>query len=177
MEYQISVLAVQSFISVGIILLGVILVAKEIYALAVTKKKKRIIYLVINSIVFCIVVGIFIVVPLFNGINVDQGELEINLTTGFENAVVTDDEIESAEIINLEEQSQYMPGDKEVGTQNGTYYEGVFYLKNNEKALVYINSIEVLKIELKEGGVLLLAPDDFEAFTADFSEKVMTIGE
>lgn len=176
MNYSISLLSSINPLFFALLFLIVLLLGKSLYTLKVFPelKKKSIREIIVGSLVFLIVLGLFVVTPLLSRIRISEGELDLRLATGFINLSLTSKDIISAQVVELTPESEFFINDKVIGTATRDYHEGVFKLNNQTEAAVLLNGNQALLIKSIEK-TLLLGPDHFEAFVNDFSENIFPL--
>lgn len=175
--YKISYTAMSSIISIVVIFIFFISYIGTILKYKKNRKnntRNDIITIIILTIVGIMLISLFFVLPLFNGVRIENGHLKVIFTTGFSKVDITEDDIIRVEVVDINIQEEYKPVTKNFGTGINNYKEGRFTLKNGEHALVYINEEKVLLIETNDK-LLLLAPDEFTEFLSDFEENITNI--
>ncbi len=174
--YKISLNNSAGFISIGIILLFIVILGGRVYSYKKGNKnsKKDLFSIVIGGIVGVLVVCAIVVMPMLNGISIQNNMLKVKFMSAFTTREITGEDVLEARVIDLNEETEYKPVNRTFGMGIGNYKEGKFKLANGEFALVYINSDKVLFIELEEE-YLIVAPDNFEEFVQDFNENIFTI--
>jgi len=152
------------------------LVGKAIYTYRAFPelRRKAIREMVIGGLVFILIFGLFVVIPLISGITINKNELSLRLPTGMTFVTYTGDTVLSATIIDLETQPQYAIKSKVVGTEMRDYREGIFELENGTEAQVFLNGTKALYVETS-GTPLILGPDHFDQFLRAFSENIKPI--
>ncbi|AWW27252.1 PH domain-containing protein [Acetobacterium carbinolicum] len=129
--------------------------------------------MIVGSLVLIFILGIFIVVPLVAGITVKDNELSLRLPTGFTFETYPEADILSAKMVSLD-QTEYTIAKKVVGTETRAYREGIFLLQNGTEAAVFVNGNTAILVETPNR-ILLLAPDRFDDFVKNFSEKLIPV--
>lgn len=137
-------------------------------------RKNNIISLISISIVTLIIGAVLIVLPALNGIAIKDHMLFARFSTAFTKVELQADEILGARIIDWREDTAFEPMIRTIGSSIGSYKEGRFTLRNRQPALVYTNTPQVLLVEV-EDYVLLLGPDDFDAFINQFDKELYQV--
>ncbi|GAA0177484.1 hypothetical protein SH2C18_07100 [Clostridium sediminicola] len=174
--YKISLAGSSSFFTIGITIFIIAILFERIYSYRKGSKnsKKDLIGIITGAIAGVVVIGAIFIMPLFNGIEIEKDVLSAKFISGFTSIQVTDNEILNAKVIDWNEEKEYQPNKRILGTGTGSYKEGKFKLANGESALVYTNSTKVLLVEL-EDKYLLLAPDNFDDFVQNFDQNIFAL--
>jgi len=154
----------------------VILLAKAVYTYKSfdTLHGKAIRELVLGGLCLIFVLAVFIVLPLLAGITVNENDLALRLPSGLINETISQDDIISAQIVNLNDYPELAIKSKVVGAESRDYREGLFNLENGTEATVFYDSNTVLLVETTNR-TLLLGPDHFDDFVKAFGEKLIPI--
>lgn len=176
MTYSISLLHSINPLFFALLFLIALLLGKSIYTLKVFPelKKKSIREIIVGSLVLVIVLGLFVVTPLLSRIKLADDHLDVRLASGFTSLILAKDAIISAQVVDLGPESDFFIDSKVVGTATRNYYEGLFTLRDGREAGVLVNGDQALFIQTADQN-LLLAPDDFAAFSQDFSETLFSL--
>lgn len=176
MTYSISLLHSINPLFFALLFLIALLLGKSIYTLKTFPelKKKSIREIIVGSLVLVIVLGLFVVTPLLSRIKIADDHLDVRLASGFTSLSLAKEAIISAQVLDLDPESDFFIDSKVVGTATRNYYEGLFNLSDGRQAGVLVNGKQALFIETAEEN-LLLAPDHFDAFVKDFSETLFPL--
>lgn len=134
------------------------------------RTRKEVVDVGVLIVVLLILGGMVLGMNRTNEISVKEGHLEVRFLTGFKKVDITVEEIVDARLINWEEEPEYRPVNRTMGTGMGAYKEGRFTLENGKSAFLLTNSSKVLLLDTTEG-LLMLGPDDLDGFYEDFLEQ------
>lgn len=142
-----------------------------IYLKKAEKSKKDLYDLIILTFVAVLISSLFVGMKFYNKIKVDGGRIEATFVTGLKKIDLSAEDIKKAYVIDWKVNDAYTPTVREFGTSMGSYKEGRFRLKSGQDALLLCSGTKVLVLET-EDTMVLLAPDDFDGFLADFEGNV-----
>lgn len=130
------------------------------------RNRKEVLNMVVLLVVTVLLGGLFLGVGQLNTIAMEDGVLRVRFFTGFKTIEITKEEIEEYRVLDWSQETEYRPVRRNLGMALGSYREGRFTLENGETALLLTSSSNVMLLDTAEG-ILLLGPDDMEAFQTD----------
>lgn len=176
MNYSISLFSTINPLFFACLAVIVILLAKAVYTYKnfETLHGKAIKELVLGGLCLIFVFAVFIVLPLLAGITVNENDLSLRLPSGMTYETISQDDMISAKIINLNDYPELAIKSKVVGAETRDYREGNFNLENGTEATVFYSGNTVLLVETANR-TLLLGPDHFDEFVKAFGEKLIPV--
>lgn len=153
-----------------LIMFGIGASAVIIWRRVLRRARKRWGRILVKAIIGAAVVGfayVFFIAPSQTNVIIDD-TISVN-TPPYAKAVIQREDIINVYVADWATDGELEPARRTNGTAMGNYRLGKFKLKNGESAIIMANSTRVLCIEL-EDKYLLLAPDNFEEFTAKIAE-------
>lgn len=172
MNYSVSIIHSINPLFFAILALGLMLLGKSIYTLKTFPdlKAKSIKELVVGGVVMLGVVVLFVVLPLLSNIRIADDQLTLRLSSGFTTVSIASDQVLSAELVTLNTDPATTIDDKVVGTSSRDYREGQFTMADGSNASILLNGDQALMVKTTDQ-TLLLGPDNFDAFVADFNDN------
>lgn len=133
------------------------------------RTKKEVLNMSVLLVVVVLLAGLFLGVGRLNTITLEDDLLRVRFFTGFKTVELTQEDIEDIQVVDWTQQTDYRPVRRNMGMSFGSYREGRFTLENGETALLLTSSSQVVVLDTAQG-LLLLGPDDLEAFQTDLNE-------
>lgn len=171
--YKVSMVGRGSYISIIILVALFILCIQRIvsYKRGQAKSKKDLIAVIVLIGVTILMTVMLFIIPSTNKITIRDNELTARFASAFTKIEITSEDIIDARIIDWNNEKDYEPMIRNMGTSTGDFKEGKFTLRNGANALIYTNTSKVLLIKLDDR-YLLLGPDDFTGFIEDFKNEI-----
>jgi len=108
-----------------------------------------------------------------SSITVSSGQLSVSAP--YISDTVKSGQVTQAFVVNMSEWTVTISSKVIVDWEANGYTEGIFVLSNGARANVATDSSIDLVIVASSGQYLILAPDNFQAFVADFSSQVSPV--
>lgn len=171
--YKVSMVGKGSYISIIILVALFILSIQRIvsYKRGQAKNKNDLIAMIVSIGVTILITIMLFIIPSTNKITIKDNELTARFGSAFTKIEIISEDIIEARIIDWNNEKEYEPITRNIGTSTGDFKEGKFTLRNGSRSLIYTNTSKVLLIKLEDRFVLL-GPDDFDGFIQDFNNEI-----
>ncbi|NTW71129.1 MAG: hypothetical protein HGA49_02685 [Eubacteriaceae bacterium] len=171
--YQVTVSSGSQYIPIAIF--GVIALTFGVklftYLKKAEKNRKDLFDIIILVFVAVLIGSMFGGMRYYNKISIEGGRVEATFITGLKKIDLSAEEITKSYVIDWKVNDAYTPTVRKFGTSMGSYKEGRFKLKNGMDALLLCSGTKALVLETEET-MVLLSPNDFDGFLADFETNV-----
>lgn len=127
----------------------------------------------IFAAIVCVATGLFVALWISKGgtLKIENQKLTLKIPM-YKTKIITTNEIEEVQIVEVNSESPYRPARKRSGTATKAFKSGWFTLKNKEKAFVALEGQKALYIKTKKGALFLIGIKDFDQMLAVFNNKI-----